>query len=39
LSQDQIDDAIIALSPREGEDTLRTEDILQVLEENKNEVG
>lgn len=39
LSQDQIDNAIIALSPREGEDTLRTEDILQVLEENKDEVS
>jgi kynureninase len=39
LSQDQIDNAIIALSPREGEDTLRTEDIIQVLEDNKNEVS
>jgi len=39
LSQDQIDNAIIALSPREGEDTLRTEDIIQVLEDNKDEVS
>jgi len=39
LSKDQIDNAIIALEPREGEDTLRTEDILKVLDENKDEVG
>jgi kynureninase len=39
LSQQQIDEAIIPLSPREGEDTLRTEDILKVLEENRESVS
>lgn len=39
LSQNQIDNAIIALEPREGEDTLRTEDILRVLDDHKDEVG
>src|ERR1051325_3671283 len=29
-------DAIIELSPRKGEDTLRTEDILKKIEENKD---
>ncbi|WVQ97101.1 kynureninase [Kwoniella sp. CBS 9459] len=39
LSPQQIDDAIIPLSPRDGEDTIRTEDILQVLEENKDTIA
>lgn len=39
LSQDQIDNAVIALSPRQGEDILRTEDILKVLDQYKDEVG
>ena len=39
LSKDQIANAVIALEPREGEETLRTEDILAVLDENKDEVG
>lgn len=33
------DEAIIELSPREGEFTLRTEDILGKIEENKNEIA
>jgi kynureninase len=33
------DETIIELSPREGEFTLRTEDILQKIEENKNEIA
>lgn len=32
-------DAIIELMPREGEFTLRTEDILRTIEENKNELA
>ncbi|ODO11787.1 kynureninase [Cryptococcus amylolentus CBS 6273] len=39
LSQAQIDDAIIGLEPREGEDVLRTEDILKVIEENKDTIA
>jgi hypothetical protein len=39
LSEEQINDAVIALEPREGEDTLRTEDILKVLDQNKDEVS
>ncbi|WVQ85341.1 kynureninase [Cryptococcus sp. DSM 104549] len=39
LSPQQIDEAIIALTPREGEETLRTEDILKVLEENKDTIA
>ena len=33
------DDAIIELKAREGEDTLRTEDILKTIEENKNQLA
>jgi len=33
------DDAIIELSPRENEDTIRTEDILQKIEEHKNSLA
>jgi kynureninase len=33
------DEAIIEIAPREGEYTLRTEDILQVIDENKNELA
>lgn len=32
-------DAIIELSPREGEHTLRTDDILKSIEDNKNELA
>ncbi|WWC66593.1 kynureninase [Kwoniella pini CBS 10737] len=39
LSPQQIDEAIIGLEPREGEDTLRTEDILKVIEENQDEIA
>ena len=39
LSEEQIRDAIIPLAPRSGEDTLRTEDILKVLDDNKDEVS
>jgi kynureninase len=39
LSPEQIENAVIALEPREGEDTFRTEDILQVIEDNKDEVS
>ncbi|ORY23197.1 kynureninase [Naematelia encephala] len=39
LSQEQIDNAIIPLSPRPGEDTLRTEDIIAVLEENQDTIA
>jgi hypothetical protein len=39
LSPQQIDEAIIPLSPRQGEDTLRTEDILKVLQENRETVS
>lgn len=34
-----LDEAIIEFSPRDGEFTLRTEDILQKIEENKNEIS
>ncbi|MBT0809820.1 kynureninase [Litoribacter ruber] len=33
------EEAIIEISPREGEHTLRTEDILSAIEENKNELA
>ncbi len=33
------DETIIELSPRNGEFTLRTEDILHVIEENRNEIA
>jgi kynureninase len=33
------DDAIVELSPRDGEFALRTEDILQKIEENKNDIA
>jgi kynureninase len=33
------EETIIELSPRQGEFTLRTEDILQKIEENKNEIA
>ncbi|WVR05729.1 kynureninase [Kwoniella sp. DSM 27419] len=39
LSPEQMDNAIIGLSPREGEDTLRTEDIIKVIEENKDSIA
>lgn len=39
LSKEQIDNAIIPLEPREGEETLRTEDILKTLDEHKDEVS
>ncbi|WVQ71039.1 kynureninase [Cryptococcus sp. DSM 104548] len=39
LSQEQIDEAVIGLEPRKGEDVLRTEDILRVLEENKDTIA
>ncbi|KAK4688435.1 kynureninase, partial [Tremellales sp. Uapishka_1] len=39
LSPAQIENAIIPLTPRDGEDTLRTEDILRVLEENRDEIA
>lgn len=39
LSKEQIEEAIIALAPRAGEDVLRTEDIVKVLKENKDTVG
>lgn len=39
LSPEQIGNAIVALSPREGEDCLRTEDILKVIEEHGDEVS
>ncbi|TXT11238.1 hypothetical protein VHUM_01989 [Vanrija humicola] len=39
LSPEQIKDAIIPLSPREGEETLRTEDILDVLDKNGDEIA
>jgi len=35
----QYDDAVIELKPRSGEHTLRTEDILQSIEEHKNEIA
>lgn len=31
--------AVIGLEPREGEELLRTEDILKVLEDNKDDVS
>ncbi|KAJ9125145.1 hypothetical protein QFC22_000099 [Naganishia vaughanmartiniae] len=37
LSPQQIDNAVVALEPREGEDTLRTEDILARIEEYGDE--
>jgi kynureninase len=33
------DDAIIEVSPRQGEDTIRTEDIISTIEQYKNEVA
>lgn len=39
LSPEQIDSAVIALEPRKGEDAFRTEDILKVLDDNKDEVS
>ncbi|MFI5134480.1 MAG: kynureninase [Chitinophagales bacterium] len=33
------DNAIIELAPREGEDKIRTEDVLQKIEENKNSLA
>jgi kynureninase len=35
----EIDDALIELSPREGEFELRLEDVLKAIEENKNELA
>lgn len=39
LSEEQLQTAIIGLEPRKGEELLRTEDILKVLEDNKDEVS
>lgn len=39
LSPEQVDNAVIALEPREGEDTLRTEDILNTLEQHRDEIA
>nr|ODO02537.1 kynureninase [Cryptococcus depauperatus CBS 7855] len=39
LSPEQIENAIIVLSPREGEEILRTEDILAVIEENRETIA
>ncbi|WWC86057.1 kynureninase [Kwoniella dendrophila CBS 6074] len=39
LNKEQIDNAIIGLEPRKGEDHLRTEDILKVLEDNKDTIS
>lgn len=39
LSPEQIDNAIVALSPREGEDCLRTEDIIDVIGKHGDEVS
>lgn len=39
LSKDQIENAIIPLAPRAGEDCLRTEDILRVIEENGDTIS
>ncbi|KAI9635268.1 pyridoxal phosphate-dependent transferase [Dioszegia hungarica] len=39
LSPEQIEEAIIPLKPREGEETLCTEDILKVIEENKDTIA
>ncbi|KIS01450.1 kynureninase [Cryptococcus deuterogattii 2001/935-1] len=39
LSTEQIDNAIIALVPRKGEDILRTEDILKVVDDNKDSIA
>ena len=33
------DDAVIEISPRNGEHTLRTEDILKAIDEHKNELA
>lgn len=35
----EYDDAVIELKPRSGEHTLRTEDILQSIEDHKNEIA
>ncbi|KAK8865826.1 kynureninase [Kwoniella newhampshirensis] len=39
LSPEQIKEAVIGLEPREGEETLRTEDILKVLDDNKDTIA
>lgn len=39
LSQDQIDHAVVALAPREGEDILRTEDIVASIRKYGEEVS
>ena len=39
LSAEQIDNAVVALEPRKGEETLRTEDILSSIERYGDEVS
>lgn len=39
LSPEQIEDAVVPLTPRAGEETLQTEDILATLEKHRDEVG
>ncbi|BEI91963.1 uncharacterized protein CcaverHIS019_0407830 [Cutaneotrichosporon cavernicola] len=39
LSDEQIENAILAVEPREGEELLRTVDILKVIEDNKDEIA
>lgn len=39
LSSEQIDNAVVALEPRQGEEVLRTEDILATIEKYGDEVS
>jgi kynureninase len=39
LSPEQIENAIIAIGPREGEDVLRTEDIIDRIDQEGDEVS
>ena len=39
LSPEQIESAILAITPREGEDILRTEDIIDRIDQEGDEVS
>ncbi|ORX35949.1 kynureninase [Kockovaella imperatae] len=39
LSQEQIDNSIIALAPRKGEDILRTEDVIETIQKHGDEIA
>ena len=39
MSQEQIDNAVVAIEPREGEETLRTGDVLSTIDKYGDEVS